>query len=487
VLAPRGLPNPLIQLRLEDEALPAGGLQNRTARTVRLFHRDDTVLVGALIAALVVIFERPMQWLLTLAQEAEQRYHVDLVPGLVVLAVAFFFHEYRKRMSASAAVTAPPPVAAAPPTAAVETPSEPSESSLPGHTDDLQQLVAFGRAVEVAQARARADELQRLVAFGRAVAQAVEPAALKQVLWRYLPVFARDRAFWVLTRRDQQWDAHLQDFRIAGQSNEELERIASDALAQAGAEADGPGVLVSENLCFPLVVGDTPVGVLGVQNTPPLSADERRALGAVVALIAIAIRNMQRLVETRDYSVRDRLTGCSSRAHGLDTLKAELARARRTRHPLSVVMFDVDHFKTINDKFGHVVGDSMLEAVGQSLNRVLRVSDVKCRYGGDEFLILLPETPVSGAVHAADSMLREIGRLRLAAGEHVVNATVSIGVAAAMPGELNPETLIARVDDALYQAKRGGRNRYVVAADPRVPPAVPLGFVPALEDAGRAH
>ena len=267
----------------------------------------------------------------------------------------------------------------------------------------------------------------------------------------------------VLTRRDQHLDAHLQDFRIAGRSNDELERIASDALVQAGVEADGPGVLVSDNLCFPLVVGDTAVGVLGVQNTPPIGADERRALGAVVALIAIAIRNMQLLVETRDYSLRDRLTGCSSRAHGLDTLKSELARARRTHHPLSVVMFDVDHFKAVNDKFGHVVGDSMLEAVGKSLNRVLRVSDLKVRYGGDEFLIVLPETPLGGAVHAADSVLREIGRLRLTAGEHVVNATVSVGVAAAMPGELNPEALISRVDDALYQAKRAGRNRYVVS------------------------
>jgi len=448
---------------------------------VRLFHRDDTLLLAALVAALVVMFERPMQWLLALAQDAQLRYHVNLLPGLGVLAGALCYHEYRKRKSAPAAAVAVPPPAAA------DTASEPSESMPAGRTDDLQQLVAFGRAVEVAQARARAEELQRLVAFGRAVTQAVEPAALKQVLWRYLPVFARDRAFWVLTRRDEQWDAHLQDFRIAGRSNDELERIASDALVQAGVEADGPGVLVSENLCFPLVVGDAAVGVLGVQNVPPVTGDERRALGAVVALIAIAIRNMQRLVETRDFSLRDRLTGCSSRAHGLDTLKGELARARRTHHPLSVVMFDVDQFKVINDKFGHVVGDSMLEAVGKSLTRVLRVSDVKCRYGGDEFLILLPETPVSGAMHAADSLLREIGRLRLTAGEHVVNATVSVGVAAAMPGELNPEALIARADDAMYQAKRAGRNRYVVAPEPLVTQAVPLGLVPELEDAGRPH
>ena len=378
--------------------------------------------------------------------------------------------------------------AAPPPVAPAETPSEAIEPSAPvGRTDDLQQLVAFGRAVEVAQARARADELQRLVAFGRAVTQAVEPAALKQVLWRYLPVFARDRAFWVLTRRDQHWDAHLQDFRIASRSNDELERIASDALVQAGVDTEGPGVLVSENLCFPLVVGDTAVGVFGVQNTPPVTADERRALGAVVALIAIAIRNMQLLVETRDYSLRDRLTGCSSRAHGLDTLKSELARARRTHHPLSVVMFDVDHFKAINDKFGHVVGDAMLEAVGKSLSHVLRVSDLKCRYGGDEFLIVLPETPLSGAVHAADSLLREIARLRLASGDQVVHATVSVGVAAAVPGELNPEALIARADEALYQAKRAGRNRTAVAPEPHGAPAASFGLVPELEDAGRTH
>jgi diguanylate cyclase (GGDEF)-like protein len=112
---------------------------------------------------------------------------------------------------------------------------------------------------------------------------------------------------------------------------------------------------------------------------------------------------------------------------------------------------------------------------------------LKCRYGGDEFLVVLPETPLGGAVHAADSLLREIGRLRLAAGEHVVNATASVGVAAAMPGELDPEALIARADDALYQAKRAGRNRYVIAAEPLVTQAVPLGLVPELEDVVRHH
>jgi GAF domain-containing protein len=98
---------------------------------------------------------------------------------------------------------------------------------------------------------------------------------------------------------------------------------------------------------------------------PPVTADERRALGAVVALIAIAIRNMQRLVETRDSSLRDRLTGCASRAHGLDTLNGELARARRTHHPLSVVMFDVSTIsRPSTTSSATSIGDSMLEAVG---------------------------------------------------------------------------------------------------------------------------
>ena len=279
-------------------------------------------------------------------------------------------------------------------------------------------------------------------------------------------MFARDRAFWVLTRADEHWDEHVQDFRIAGRSNEELERIAAEALVRRpGLEADGPGVLVAENLCFPLVVGEVTVGVLGVQNTPTIGGDERRALGAVVALIAIAIRNVQLLTQTRDHSLRDRLTGCFSHAHGIDTLKAELRRARRTRHPLSVVMFDVDHFKLINDRYGHLVGDMMLEAVGKALGRVLRVSDLKCRYGGDEFFVVLPETPLSGAVQAADSLLREIGQVRLVCGEHIVTATVSVGVAAAGSDDVNPEVVIARADDAMYQAKRMGRNRYVVAPE----------------------
>lgn len=242
--------------------------------------------------------------------------------------------------------------------------------------------------------------------------------------------------------------------------------MATEALVRRpGTEADGPGVLVAENLCFPLVVGDTAVGVLGVQNTPAIGADERRALGAVVALIAIAIRNVQLLMQARDHSLRDRLTGCFSHAHGIDTLKAELRRARRTQHPLSVVMFDIDHFKLINDRYGHLVGDMVLEAVGKALGRVLRVSDLKCRYGGDEFFVVLPETPISGAVQAAESLLREIAQLRLACGEHTVTATVSIGVAAAASGDVNPEVVIARADDAMYQAKRMGRNRYAVAAE----------------------
>ena len=422
---------------------------------MRFFSRNDTSLALALIISLIVVFQRPIGWLYERTRRIEVRYDLDILPGLAILLVALAIHEYRRRRSPKAS-TAGTPVESA---------------QAPARTEELQQLVAFGRAVEVAQARARADELQRLVAFGRALGQAVEAPALKQVLVRYMPVFARDRAFWVLTRVEEHWDEHVQDFRIAGRSNDELERMAAEAIVQRpGPEADGPGVLVAENLCFPLVVGEVTVGVLGVRNTPAIGSDERRALGAVVALVAIAVRNVQLLTQARDHSLRDRLTGCFSHAHGIDTLKAELRRARRTRHPLSVVMFDVDHFKLINDRYGHLVGDMVLEAVGKALSRVLRVSDLKCRYGGDEFFVVLPETPLSGAVQAAESLLREIGQVRLACGEHTVTATVSVGVAGATPDDVNPEVVIARADDAMYQAKRMGRNRYVVAPEPKPAP-----------------
>jgi len=228
-----------------------------------------------------------------------------------------------------------------------------------------------------------------------------------------------------------------------------------------------------------MLVGGKPVGMLLVRETPALSWQDCRALDAAAALGAISVRNMQTLIETREHSLRDALTGCFNRAYALESLTAELRRAQRGRTPLSLIMFDVDKFKTVNDTYGHLLGDQLLGDVGKRLGELLRTSDVKCRYGGDEFLLILPDTPAAGASQVAESLRREMSRVALPTAEGEVRVTVSLGVVTAAKDEVDPQAIIARVDKALYRAKHGGRNRVYADEAETAAAALPLRLVNA--------
>ena len=322
----------------------------------------------------------------------------------------------------------------------------------------------------------RSAELERLMTFSQALANALDPATLEQALWRYLPGFAGERQFWMLTRRPDRWEPLLQDTTAGGgQPLERLEAMADRALAAETLQAARlAGIGEGDVLCFPMVAGGAAVGVLGIHDGATLASDQRKALGVAAGLIAIAVRSVQLFLETREYSLRDGLTGCFNRGHGLETLDGELRRARRSRQPLSILMFDIDHFKTINDELGHLRGDDLLRAVGAQLTRILRSTDVRCRYGGDEFLVILPDTPLIGAQQVAESVRREMTTLAMVTDGKTVPVTVSIGVAAAGPEELGATALVKRADDALYQAKRAGRDRFSVADAVAAPAATSL-------------
>ena len=395
---------------------------------MRLITRNDASLVAGLIAGTVVIFQQPLRFVWEAAWEVQQRYHVDLLPALVIFGGVFLFHDLRKRQQAKA-----------------------------------DAVVA---AAEAAQSRLRSAELERLMTFSQALANALDPATLQQALWRYLPAFTGEREFWVLTRRPDRWEVFLQGTARRG-SVEQLEAIADRTHSpQALDEARLTGMVEGDVLCFPLVAGGVAVGVLGVQDGPTITSDQRKALGVATGLIAIAARNVQLFLETREYSLRDGLTSCFNRSHGLETLDAELRRTRRSRQPLSILMFDIDRFKTINDELGHLRGDDLLRAVGAQLTRVLRSSDVRCRYGGDEFLIILPDTPLIGAEHVAESVRQAMATLAMVLDGKTIPVTVSIGVATAGPDDLVVTALIQRADDALYRAKRAGRDRCSTASAP---------------------
>ncbi|MDP1570078.1 MAG: GGDEF domain-containing protein [Vicinamibacterales bacterium] len=391
---------------------------------MRLITRHDTSLAIALIAGAIVAFERPLRWLLDLTRDLEQQYRVDLLPALTLLVVALAFHHYSKRVQARAA------------------------------------LAALGQ--EMAETRARTEELERLMAFGQALASATDRDALSQALGRHLPRLLGDRECTVLWRQPSGVEVLLRDVRMDQRHTpDSLQRLVRLAAAGAIGEAARHGVEGEHDVCFPLLTGPHAVGAIIIRNEPALTMRERAAIGAAGATLAVAARNTRLLQDARQTGIQDALTGCVVRAHAVEVLQHELHRSRRSREPLAVIMFDLDGFKGINDTWGHLKGDLVLQSVGAQLREVLRSSDTRCRYGGDEFLLILPDTPASGAAQVADQLRRAIAAAPR--DEDGLRVTASIGVASALPGELDVESLMGRADAALYRAKREGRNRYCVS------------------------
>jgi diguanylate cyclase (GGDEF)-like protein len=281
---------------------------------------------------------------------------------------------------------------------------------------------------------------------------------LQRTLCQQLPAFFGDRGYWLLARREKVWIEVAQASPYGPQrSIESQEQLAEQALlGMATPGADRLGIELEEVVCFPLIVGPTVVGVLGVQNTPELSPTDRIASTAAVAPLALALRNLRVLHELQQQGIIDQLTGCLNRATGVMNLQTELRRARRSRRPVSILMIDIDHFKSINDTRGHLAGDAVLENLGALISQVLRTTDIRCRFGGDEFLVILPETALAGAEQAA-TKLREAMKT-LDAGIEGPRATLSIGIAQAERGELDAAALVGRADAALYKAKQSGRD-----------------------------
>ena len=228
---------------------------------------------------------------------------------------------------------------------------------------------------------------------------------------------------------------------------------------------------VNENYCcIPIVAHGDTVGLLHLEYTADSSetaeeakarfADRARLGLACAEHLSIAIANMKLREGLRDQSVRDVLTGLNNRRYLLEAARRELLRAERHEEPVSVVTIDVDHFKTFNDNHGHDAGDTVLRHVGETL-RTLFVDDaVPCRFGGEEFVVLLPNTGLEEAAVRAEELRAKIEGLTIRYGEgQLPPVTISAGVAAWPAAGANLMELLRAADDALYRAKQNGRNR----------------------------
>ncbi len=157
-------------------------------------------------------------------------------------------------------------------------------------------------------------------------------------------------------------------------------------------------------------------------------------------------------------TIVDGLTGINNKRYLMEALEREIPRARRHQRPLSVVMFDIDHFKSINDNYGHLAGDYVLKELATLVKGRLRPDDVLGRYGGEEFCAALPETNLVGAASIAEDLRHRIEERRFVFEGEVIPVTVSLGCSE-LDGEMDVLQLVKAADEKLYEAKRGGRNR----------------------------
>lgn len=215
-----------------------------------------------------------------------------------------------------------------------------------------------------------------------------------------------------------------------------------------------------DRLCLPLVTQGDVIGCLTVMGDELARDDQiqRVWIGQVAEQLGLALSNVKLRVSLRQQSIIDPLTQLYNRRYLDEILKRELARSSRSGIPLSVLVLDLDHFKRINDTYGHEGGDAILRKVALTLRENIRSADVACRMGGEEMVVLLPECGIEDAIKRADAL-----RVLIASGEVLhdgqrIGATASIGVASYPAHGHNAQTLVHAADLALYEAKHDGRN-----------------------------
>ena len=191
--------------------------------------------------------------------------------------------------------------------------------------------------------------------------------------------------------------------------------------------------------------------------------------------IALALANLKLRVSLHDQSIRDPLTDLFNRRYLEETLEREIHRAARLQRSVAVIMLDIDHFKRFNDTFSHEAGDTLLRELGIFLKQQIRGGDFACRYGGEEFILILPEISMEDLRQSAERLRKKVKELHIQyAGGALEAITLSLGLALFPVHGATGRAVVHAADEALYEAKHQGRDRVVVAlSTPEEPPELP--------------
>jgi diguanylate cyclase (GGDEF)-like protein len=246
--------------------------------------------------------------------------------------------------------------------------------------------------------------------------------------------------------------------------------------------------VTSPYLCVPMVAHGEAVGVLHIEtprsSAPPGSsgagtgapaiteAKQRLAL-SVAEHVGLALASLKLRETLHIQSIRDPLTGLYNRRYMEESLEREIRRADRKQRPLAALMIDLDHFKRFNDTLGHAAGDALLRAVGNFLQSRLRKDDIVCRYGGEEFTIIMPESSLEIARQRAERLREDVKQLDVAVnGQFLGSVTFSVGIACFPEHGTSTDQILRAADVALYRAKAAGRD-CVMSGEPSSEPAKP--------------
>ena len=275
-------------------------------------------------------------------------------------------------------------------------------------------------------------------------------------------------------------DASINRQSIAWQDCWAMRQLKPHCIRDTGSElicahiGQSSGTLPS--VCVPLIAQGQMLGLLHLQRLKNVSnaaqvgssADLALALAVAVAEdLGFALANIRLREYLREQSIRDSLTGLFNRRYMDEYLIQELGRAQRAKRQISIVEMDIDHFKRINDTFGHSAGDTVLKEVGSILRAHVRESDVASRIGGEEFLLILAESPLRFAAQRAEDIRGAIHEMSLVYEDvSLGQITASFGAAAYPDNGRSADALFRAADDALYSAKHAGRNRVVSAPLP---------------------
>ncbi len=329
---------------------------------------------------------------------------------------------------------------------------------------------------------ARGNDLALLGRFGNLLIGCTDLAEALQISQQMLSLMLPDSAGTIyplidgegLAEATHLWGMHAAESRLQA-SAEDCRCMQSNRPHQSDGAADGSCAHIIEpaaaggtvhTTCIPLVAQGESLGWLYL-SAPGAGPMPKLALAIAAAdQLALALANLKLRQSLRDLSVRDPLTGLFNRRYLSESLAREIARAKRRKLHVSVMAFDLDHFKDFNDRYGHPAGDAVLVAFARILQSNSRSEDIACRQGGEEFVLILPEMGLDVALRRAGDLMQALAGLKLVhEGQLLPALTSSIGMALYPQHGETPESLLAQADQALYLAKAQGRNRLAVAGE----------------------